>query len=263
MKGVLKDHVFKHEAVVVGSSLPALFFAWKHQMPVFAGKLEAPFEFDFFEGPFLGFSGETLLKTNIGEIKRGPQKLLVWNHLFFELSLGGLIPLGSNSESVLLDIEKRRVSAVTAWMNREAVCEFERAYVFDPELLEPEVERTKLTRDWMQVANLFFSEDYDVIFPDHMPGFNEILLYLSPRRAFQGKDAICVFEGSEHSLQETKFLFWRAVEPFLRPEKNSSKPQPQMRDVAWKMEHKNRMFEMGNGCFGMDFDCVEALEVGV
>jgi len=88
----------EYDKIVIGSTLPALLFAYLNQYPVFFAKPERPFRFDYFE-PALDLQCVGIpataqeLKTPSGLKKIGIPKYLLWERLVFLLSLEGLLPL--------------------------------------------------------------------------------------------------------------------------------------------------------------------------
>ena len=84
--------------IVVGSSLSALMFSYRHQYPIFFSTPKKPFRFDYLS-PDSAFTSipkfEQKLVTFEAEIKVGAPKQFLWDRLYFSLSLNGLIPLSN------------------------------------------------------------------------------------------------------------------------------------------------------------------------
>ncbi len=233
---------------MIGSSLSALVFAYRNAFPIVAGTLDRPFEFEFFAEPFMGFADEAVLKTNTGDLSVGTQKLKVWNHLFFTLSLDGLVCMGDMCRKIIADFTNKKIKAFSSFMGREANFTFDRAYVFDHELAELSGEL--LTRDWLSLTRTPLTQDYDILYPGQ-DGFREVLLYGTPRRTFNNKDAICVFQNPQHNIQETKFLLMGALEPYA---KRIGILQPQHRDVFWHATPQNKSWEIALDVVAMDYE---------
>ena len=88
----------KYENIVVGSSLSALIFAYTNQYPVFFTQADIPFRFDFLSPNHtpigIPCEAKTLLSFD-DEMNIGTRKQVLWDRLYFLLSLRGLIPLSN------------------------------------------------------------------------------------------------------------------------------------------------------------------------
>ena len=98
----------KYDAIVVGSSLEAVIFAFNNDYPVFFTRPERPFRFDYLD-PIVDLSclkiplEEKTLTTFDGEMKVGITKELLWERLLFLLSLRGKVPLSNFCSSMRWD----------------------------------------------------------------------------------------------------------------------------------------------------------------
>ena len=93
---------------MIGSSLKALAFAFNNELPVFFSEAQRPFRFDYLEpGVDLSFlkleSTEKTLKTFEGDKMVGLPKELLWERIFFLLSLKGSVPLANLCKSMRYD----------------------------------------------------------------------------------------------------------------------------------------------------------------
>jgi len=92
--------MFEYDNVVIGSDLRALLFAHTNSYPIFFAKEQKPFEFEFFE-PEIDLSHYDIvnesktLNCNLLTKKIGVKKSILWERLYFLLSLKGLAPLSS------------------------------------------------------------------------------------------------------------------------------------------------------------------------
>ena len=88
----------KYENIVVGSSLSALTFAYTNYYPVFFTQADTPFRFDFLSPNHtpIGIPCEAKTLLSFGdEMNVGTRKQVLWDRLYFLLSLRGLIPLSN------------------------------------------------------------------------------------------------------------------------------------------------------------------------
>ena len=97
---------FEYDDVVIGSSLSALIFAYINDYPVLFTDVDVPFRFDYLSPKHtpIGVPCEarTLLSFN-DEMEVGTRKQILWDRLFFLLSLKGLIPLSNLCKTVRYD----------------------------------------------------------------------------------------------------------------------------------------------------------------
>ena len=98
----------EHEQIVVGSSLEALLYAFKHQLPVFYTGFDVPFRFDHllpsYDLSCLGLTNEsTAIATHDESFVVGAPLSLLWDRLLFILSLAGLSPLSNLCENIRCD----------------------------------------------------------------------------------------------------------------------------------------------------------------
>ena len=88
----------KYENIVVGSSLSALIYAYTNHYPVIFTQADTPFRFDFLSPNHtpigIPCEAKTLLSFD-DEMNIGTRKQVLWDRLYFLLSLRGLIPLSN------------------------------------------------------------------------------------------------------------------------------------------------------------------------
>tara|TARA_R100000008_G_scaffold19975_3_gene10336 strand:+ start:20778 stop:21710 length:933 start_codon:yes stop_codon:yes gene_type:complete len=100
--------IFQYDEIVVGSSLPAVLYAFNKNLPIFFTSPRRPFRFDYLESE-LDLSCLKLdarvksLTTFEGKKKIGIQKELLWERLLFLLSLDGKVPLSGLGTTMRYD----------------------------------------------------------------------------------------------------------------------------------------------------------------
>ena len=103
--------MFTYDTVVIGSSLNALLYAFIHNYPIFFAEERRPFRFDYFS-PELDLSALKIpacnksLTTFDGVKLIGQPKELLWERLFFLLSLDGKVPLSNLCNNIRYDGER-------------------------------------------------------------------------------------------------------------------------------------------------------------
>lgn len=102
---------FRYDEIIVGSSLHALLYAYIYRIPVFFTKAQKPFAFEYFDSavsfPSIGISqNPKKLKSPDGFQEVGISKLIVWERLFFLLSIEGLLPLSKGCHQIRDDGER-------------------------------------------------------------------------------------------------------------------------------------------------------------
>ena len=94
---------FECENIVVGSSLSALIFAYVNEYPVFFTDANVPFRFDFLSPNHTPIGVPCEAKTLLSfddEMKVGTRKQILWDRLYFLLSLKGLTPLSNLCKTI-------------------------------------------------------------------------------------------------------------------------------------------------------------------
>ncbi len=94
---------FEYENIVIGSSLSALIFAYVNDYPVFFTEPDTPFRFDFLSPKHtpigIPCEAKTLLSFD-DEMEVGTRKQVLWDRLYFLLSLRGLTPLSNLCKTI-------------------------------------------------------------------------------------------------------------------------------------------------------------------
>ena len=98
--------VFEYDSVVVGSSLSALLFAYINDCVVLFAETQKPFRFDYLNvdaNPLKIPTCNKSLTTFEGKLQKGIQKQILWDRLFFLLSVNGKIPLSNMCSKLRYD----------------------------------------------------------------------------------------------------------------------------------------------------------------
>jgi hypothetical protein len=124
--------IIKNDAIVIGSSLLAVLYAFNNELPIFFAQERRPFRFDCLD-PELDLSllklpAQTKSLTTFGEDKIvGIQKVLLWERLLFLLGLSGKAPLSDRCTT--MRINKRSLICSNEYA-KIAEIEFKTAYFF-------------------------------------------------------------------------------------------------------------------------------------
>ena len=160
---------YNHEAIVIGSNLRAILYAFNNKLPLFYTRPQRPFRFDYLASELdissVGkFAPISTLQTHEGEINVGAPKEALWERLLFILSLNGQAPLSTQCESMRYNGETLICSNP---YSKIMEVEFEKAYYFGDDncvgILEKEVAPAIYTcYDWI-AFNRGGKHDIDLI----------------------------------------------------------------------------------------------------
>jgi hypothetical protein len=131
---LLKAH---YDEIIIGSSLGALSYAFRHGLPVFFTTPRRPHRFEYFNAPKIIDDlrithEENKLTTPNGEVYRGQKKVFLWEKLAFTLNLSGLCPL--NGSATNLRIENNNLLKAYNDFSLISSIEFDKATIFDENL---------------------------------------------------------------------------------------------------------------------------------
>tara|TARA_R110002110_G_scaffold45209_5_gene138234 strand:+ start:485 stop:1372 length:888 start_codon:yes stop_codon:yes gene_type:complete len=203
---------FNH--LVVGSSLPALCYAFLNNVPVVCTRLSPPWRLDHFD-PQLDlscfyFKNEVkTIATNTGTKKIGVEKFRLWEHLYFYLNLAGLFPAGDKINSLRVDEETLKAHTSNARMIK---IDFDNLIIFDEDELygldlvptfEPH-EKLEV-RDWFHVRS-GMKHKFDCI-NDDSDFVSRICFYSSDRvdGEHNYKDAVSVSYLTDEMVKSFEF----------------------------------------------------------
>jgi hypothetical protein len=209
----IRDINFEYDKLIVGSSLEALVYSYLHNIPLVCSRLAKPWRFDFFEPDY---NLEIFNLKNIIQILNSPDgekgfglpKNILWEKLYFYLSLAGLCPLSDKANS--LRIENKILKATTN-RARMAQFHFNELIVFDDHNLLGDITTQKSTDhiykvyDWLNVRS-GMKHEYD--FMDFSDEFvNKIVFYNSDRidGSINFKDAVAISYLKNKQLHDYEF----------------------------------------------------------
>ena len=143
--------IIKNDAIVIGSSLTALLYAFNNELPIFFAQTRKPFRFDYLDPEldlsFLKLAAQTKSLTTFGEDKIvGTQKVLLWERLLFLLGLSGKAPLSDRCASMRINNHSLICSNEYA---KIAEIEFETVYFFGDDKCSGLVTEKEVANDAM------------------------------------------------------------------------------------------------------------------
>jgi len=203
---------FEYERVVVGGSLSALLYSYYTGAPLVFIHPKVPFRFDYFEPQFdldgIVPQGEP---QEFVTFDRGPKvfgcaKWVLWEKLFFILSLGGQIPFAHKVNSLRIDEELRVVG------KRSYEIGFKELRVFDDTGLQgisqkfESEEKKYRVLDWISVHS-GTTHDCDFLDALETSAIERVIFYPSDRidGNHNKKDIVCVSEMTEGQLNDYRF----------------------------------------------------------
>lgn len=203
---LLKAH---YDEIIIGSSLGALSYAFKHGLPVFFTTPKCPHRFEYFNTAKIIDDlnithEESKLITPNGEVYRGQKKIFLWEKLAFTLNLAGLCPLNGSATS--LRIENNNLLKAYNEFSLVSSIEFDRAIIFDGDLNLPTRVTTPpryIVLDWFS-AHSGGKHDVDLIQTED-EFVKEIWFYESDRVHSGIKDICAISYLTEEQIDE--FLF--------------------------------------------------------
>ena len=196
----IRDINFKYDKLVIGSTLEALAYSYLNNIPFVCSHLNPPHRFDCF-APEIDLS--------IFGVENEPSypQFILWEKLFFHLSVAGLCPLAG--KAVSLRIENNTLKAPTA-NARMAKIHFNELIIFDDKnvlgLGVPELENKKhKVYDWFDVRS-GMKHDHDRL-EDSTDFVNHIIFYPSDRveGTHNFKDAVAISYLTKKQLDDFEY----------------------------------------------------------
>jgi len=148
--------IHNHEAVVIGSNLKAVLYAFTNKLPILFTDHQRPFRFEYLERDVdtdcVGVASDTtILSTHEGNIKVGPSAAALWDRLVFIMALTGQVPLSNLCSRMRYDDHSLVCSNDYSKIGE---IQFENAYYFGDDnctgLIEKEVAPAVYTcYDWI------------------------------------------------------------------------------------------------------------------
>jgi hypothetical protein len=201
-----------YEKIVYGGSLEAFLFAYKNNLPVLYTNLKPPFLFDYLQpvGEFDKLnikSPPNVLNSPTGSISYGPNKLQIWQKLYFLLSMSGKILYGDTVKSVSIEGYEMHLNCGTS---KRKIVSFDQVIFFDDAGvtgLPPINKQTKLKNivyDWVNITS-GGSHSYDLFVNDD--DFAKFVYFYPSDRNDNSKlkDLVCVSHLSDEQTDDFSY----------------------------------------------------------
>jgi hypothetical protein len=204
---------FEYDKIVVGGDLRALLFAYLNSLPIFFAQQQKPFEYEFFKPnldlSFCGIPSETTkLNCNSKVKKIGIKKVILWERLYFLLSLRGLVPLSNLCTTI------RHNDGVISCHNeysKIAEFEFNKCFYFDsPNCFNFAVDNLLDESNYLCYDEIAFNKGgkHDIEFINGDDEFvSEIYFHITSRLLGNNsiRDAVALSTLTESQLQDFNF----------------------------------------------------------
>ena len=200
-----------HDTVVIGGSLEAFTYAFKHCLPVLYTNLKPPFKYDYLQ-PDVDFNlnikpPPNVLRTASGTTTCGPSKLQIWQKLLFLLSVSGKAVYGDTVRSIL--IEENEIHLSCDGIRRKTIT-FEQAIIFDDKkvsglpALKKQTKYKNIVYDWVNIVS-GGSHEYDLLrYEDEF--VNTVDFYPSDRNDnTKLKDLVCISYLTDEQLVDFSY----------------------------------------------------------
>ena len=201
-----------YEKIVYGGSLEAFLFAYKNNLPVLYTNLKPPFLFDYLQpvGEFDKLnikSPPNVLNSPTGSISYGPNKLQIWQKLYFLLSMSGKILYGDTVKSATIEGHEMHLNCGTS---KRKIISFDQVIFFDDvgvTGLPPINKQTKLKNivyDWVNITS-GGSHSYDLFVNDD--DFAKFVYFYPSGRNDNSKlkDLVCVSHLSDEQTDDFSY----------------------------------------------------------
>ena len=155
------------DKIVVGGSLTALLYAYKHNLPIIIDQAHMPFQLDdcpkHWDFSFIGFSSKLIHK-----------KSQIWDRLVFLLSMAGMVIFPNNMRNF-----RQEEGVLTIIMNNNKKFE-----VFYNDIIEFDRDRdeTMIVYDWFAVRS-GATHEYDVLADPNSDFCHTLLFHPSTRKS--------------------------------------------------------------------------------
>jgi len=190
MHSAIRDINFTYKKLIVGSSLNALLYSFLNNIPFVYVSLDRPHRFDYFnleqDLSFFGLKNvaSTLISPRCSKLIGAPKDIL-WEKLYFYLTLAGLNPIADKVSSIKKVPAEENELKVFTHKARMAKINFEELIIFSDEGVSGLPTPTKIPKkkykvyDWFDVRS-GMKHDYDFI-NDDTDFVKEILFYPTDR----------------------------------------------------------------------------------
>jgi hypothetical protein len=208
MHSTIRNINFNYEKIIIGCNLDALLYCFLNNLPFVYVNLDPPHRFDYFnpEQDLSLFGIENtpqVLKSPSSEKIIGAEKNIIWEKLYFYLTLAGLNPIANKASSIKVVDDQLKVYTHKA---RMAQFKFDECLVFTDDGVSGLPTPTQLAEkkykvyDWFDVRS-GMKHEYDFIESD-TNFVKEIFFY--PTDRVDGnqplKDAVSISHLTEKQL---------------------------------------------------------------
>lgn len=212
----IRNHIYGYDQVVIGGTLPAVLYAFVHDLPIIYNFESMPRFFEFLDpdidlSPLLIDNTAMALRAFSDSKTVGLLKRDVWNRLVWALSLAGNVLFSDKVRTIRL--EENNTIRVTTKNTRFAKIQYKELIVFDPDLiqnitnkvLKPAKDLYKVY-DWMNITNGMNQEIDYFRTGDHF--VDEIYLYPTDRvdgEQLSLKDILTISYLTEEQLLDFEY----------------------------------------------------------
>ena len=201
---------FSAKEIVIGSSLPALFYSYSKRIPIVYQTISKPTFFDRFSNnldlsEFNIKNDNVCLKSSTCDKIVGIKKILLWNKLFFNLSLNGLVLCPNQPTSSRLS----KNSFTCFYDTTSEVIKFEKAVIFDGSNIsgiKTTYKKDLQVLDWMNIRSGSKQKKQIDLLESKDKFVNEVLFYTSKRSGnTKYKDCVAVSYLSKDQLRMVEY----------------------------------------------------------
>ena len=206
----LKGIALKTPELIIGSSLSALCYSYKNKLPLVYQRIAKPHPFERFSedidlSVFNMTNDRSVLKKPQGSKLVGIEKIILWNKLFLNLSLNGLIACPGEPTSSRLSGNVFKYFYNTT----SAQIDFEKAIIFDGSGvagIQTVYQKKHQVLDWMNIkSGAKQKKEIDLIESENN-FVNEVIFYRSQRSGNTNyKDCLAISYLSEKELREVEY----------------------------------------------------------
>ncbi len=206
----MKGLTFKVNEIIVGSNLAALYYAYKNNLPLVYQNISKPNSLERFSEntdlSSLNIKNEiTSFQTPRGEVKKGIKKIFLWNKLFFNLNLKGLVVCPDSPTSSRIG-----ANVFTCFYGTTSLrIDFDKATIFNGEnIAGVQTVHNNLIQvfDWMNI-NSGSKQNKQVDILESNDNFvKKIIFYPSKRSGnTKYKDCLAISYLTEKNLREVEY----------------------------------------------------------
>ncbi len=205
--------IFNYDKIVVGSDLRALLFAYINSYPILFAHRQKPFDYEFFNPEtsleFCGIPDQVeTLNCNSNTKKVGVKKVILWERLYFLLSLNGLLPVSN-----LCSIIRHNDGKISCHNEYSKIAEFEfnQCFYFDsPSCFNFAIDNLLDERNYLCYDEIAFNKGgkHDIEFINDNDKFvSEIYFHITSRLLGNNsiRDAVALSTLTESQLQDFNF----------------------------------------------------------